>query len=242
MAIKDYSTDPDQNVKISGINIAEGCAPSGINNAIRQLMADVKAESDTKANASTFGKVKLSDSTSSSSAASAGVAATPKAVKAAYDKATTAINSAAAKVATVNGLAPDSAGNVDVGGEFVGMLDGKADKAQVASAETINAEGRARIVGWGMPDYTAGVAITSGASAPSNGYVKFDLTAYLGGSYGQGKVNNVLVAEYNSLGGTYGTHNRITFLVPVAKGDIITFPYGGTNGYAKATFYPMRGI
>lgn len=46
MAIKDYSTDPDMNTTISGINIAEGCAPSGINNAIRQLMADVKAEKD----------------------------------------------------------------------------------------------------------------------------------------------------------------------------------------------------
>lgn len=44
MPIKDYNTDPDFNTTISGINIAEGCAPSGINNAIRQLMADVKAE------------------------------------------------------------------------------------------------------------------------------------------------------------------------------------------------------
>lgn len=46
MAIKDYSTDPDRNTTISGINIAEGCAPSGINNAIRQLMADVKTEKE----------------------------------------------------------------------------------------------------------------------------------------------------------------------------------------------------
>lgn len=42
MAVKDYSTNPDENTTISGINIAEGCPPSGINNAIRQLMADVK--------------------------------------------------------------------------------------------------------------------------------------------------------------------------------------------------------
>jgi hypothetical protein len=48
MAVKDYSTDPDLNVQISGINIAEGCPPSGINNAIRQLMADVKVEKDTR--------------------------------------------------------------------------------------------------------------------------------------------------------------------------------------------------
>lgn len=49
MAVKDYNTDPDLNVTISGINIAEGCPPSGINNAIRQLMADVKAEQGVQA-------------------------------------------------------------------------------------------------------------------------------------------------------------------------------------------------
>ena len=48
MAVSDYKTTPDQNTTISGINIAEGCPPSGINNAIRQLMADIKAEKDTK--------------------------------------------------------------------------------------------------------------------------------------------------------------------------------------------------
>ena len=46
MAVSDYKTDPNENTTISGINIAEGCPPSGINNAIRQLMADVKAAND----------------------------------------------------------------------------------------------------------------------------------------------------------------------------------------------------
>ena len=45
MAVSDYRTNPDENTTRSGINIAEGCAPSGINNAIRQLMADVKSMS-----------------------------------------------------------------------------------------------------------------------------------------------------------------------------------------------------
>ena len=42
MSVSDYNTDPNSNTSISGINIAEGCPPSGINNAIRQMMADVK--------------------------------------------------------------------------------------------------------------------------------------------------------------------------------------------------------
>lgn len=48
MAVKDYNTNADLNTTISGINIAEGCPPSGINNAIRQLMADVKEEQEAK--------------------------------------------------------------------------------------------------------------------------------------------------------------------------------------------------
>lgn len=43
MAVSDYSTTPGSNTTISGINIAEGCPPANINNAIRQLMADAKA-------------------------------------------------------------------------------------------------------------------------------------------------------------------------------------------------------
>ena len=40
--ISEFSSDPANNTDIDGINIAEGCAPSGINNAIRELMAQLK--------------------------------------------------------------------------------------------------------------------------------------------------------------------------------------------------------
>jgi len=40
--ISEFDTDPDLNTDINSINIAEGCAPSGINNAIRTLMSDLK--------------------------------------------------------------------------------------------------------------------------------------------------------------------------------------------------------
>lgn len=43
MSISDYSTTPASNTSISGINIAEGCSPGGLNDAIRQLMADIAA-------------------------------------------------------------------------------------------------------------------------------------------------------------------------------------------------------
>lgn len=41
MAVSDYSSTPGANTSISGINIAENCSPANINNAIRQLMADI---------------------------------------------------------------------------------------------------------------------------------------------------------------------------------------------------------
>lgn len=40
--ISEYDTDPNNNTDINGINIAENCSPANINNAIRQLMSDLK--------------------------------------------------------------------------------------------------------------------------------------------------------------------------------------------------------
>jgi hypothetical protein len=40
--ISEWSAVPANNTDIGGIDIAEGCAPSGINNGIRELMAQVK--------------------------------------------------------------------------------------------------------------------------------------------------------------------------------------------------------
>lgn len=40
--ISEYSTTNSSNSDIEGINIAEGCAPSGINNAIREVMVHLK--------------------------------------------------------------------------------------------------------------------------------------------------------------------------------------------------------
>jgi hypothetical protein len=41
MAIGNYSPTPGSNTTISGISIAEGCPPGNVNDALRQLMADI---------------------------------------------------------------------------------------------------------------------------------------------------------------------------------------------------------
>lgn len=40
--VSEWSSTPANNTDISNIDIAEGCAPSGVNNAIREIMAQVK--------------------------------------------------------------------------------------------------------------------------------------------------------------------------------------------------------
>ena len=41
MSVRDYNATPSSNTTISSIDISEGCSPAGINNAIRQQMADI---------------------------------------------------------------------------------------------------------------------------------------------------------------------------------------------------------
>ena len=40
--VSEWSATPANNVDIGGIDIAEGCAPAGINNAIREMMSQIK--------------------------------------------------------------------------------------------------------------------------------------------------------------------------------------------------------
>jgi hypothetical protein len=58
-SIADYSATPDSNTQINGINIDEGCPPSGINNALRQLMADIKTGALNKAGDTMTGNLTL---------------------------------------------------------------------------------------------------------------------------------------------------------------------------------------
>lgn len=54
MAVTDYSATPASNTSISGIDISENCAPANVNNALRQMMADVRVFYDGVPAAGTF--------------------------------------------------------------------------------------------------------------------------------------------------------------------------------------------
>jgi hypothetical protein len=42
MAVQDWDNDPNLNITIDGINIAEGCPPQNVNNGLRSIMAGVR--------------------------------------------------------------------------------------------------------------------------------------------------------------------------------------------------------
>jgi hypothetical protein len=44
MAVADYNVTPSLNVTISGINVNTGCPAGNLDNAIRQMMADIRVE------------------------------------------------------------------------------------------------------------------------------------------------------------------------------------------------------
>ncbi len=47
MGIDDWSAVADENTDIAGIDISEGCPAANINNAFRQMMADIKVRAGT---------------------------------------------------------------------------------------------------------------------------------------------------------------------------------------------------
>ena len=90
-----------------------------------------------------------------------------------------------------------------------------------------------KVVGWGAPDYTRGVGISSGHVAQKNGYVTFAGKPSGGACFLY--VDGVTVIRNQSSYGSSQVEFRDT--VAVAKGSTITWS-GGSTG---ATFYPVKG-
>lgn len=146
MAVKDYKTNPDENTTISGINIAEGCAPSGINNAIRQLMADVKSDHDAQESTNTE-LAKVMTGATASDAGKSGQVPTPSAGK--QDKPLNGagqwadfIDCMVTSIKNSDGTAIDAAKLLDMLSKFLPISGGSlTGTLSVPSVFTIRAEG-----------------------------------------------------------------------------------------------------
>ena len=95
---------------------------------------------------------------------------------------------------------------------------------------------KATVVGWGMPDYSAGIDITTGYTAPTDGFVV--LLSSGGGNDASSKmyVNNVLVSM-TTIRAPYNQETSASAFVK--KGDVIKIEY---IKFTSFTFYPLMGV
>ena len=114
--------------------------------------------------------------------------------------------------------------------EFTGALSGKADTN--LGNTTPSQSFKEMSVGWGMPDYSAGVSLSDITSsnpytAQADGYLYgtvYNCTVY---------VNNSQVA-YSDIGG-----NSISVVIILSKNDIVTV---SKNSLTRCHFYPCKGV
>ena len=114
------------------------------------------------------------------------------------------------------------------------LFDDKLD-LDLGNASTTTKE---TIVGWGMPDYSAGIAITAGASGSYTALTDgmFIFSALTNNTTGKVYVNNSVVSSQTS-GGAYLT---LEVQVVVSKDDIISWE--NVFAGAEAIFYPLKGV
>lgn len=118
------------------------------------------------------------------------------------------------------------------------VLSNKAD----ADLSNINASASARetIVGWGMPDYTAGISVSnntviSGFTAPKKGILM------LGGGFYYPKINGIDIAN-----GSYYIPDGIRFgqsvSIQLDKDDVFSCTNYFTESTTTNIFYPYKGV
>jgi hypothetical protein len=105
-------------------------------------------------------------------------------------------------------------------------------KANVA-LDNVSAAGKANIVGWGMPDYTAGVSMASPYTATKSGFI-IGIHNLSDNGVRSLTINGIVIYN-NSTGAKYLSGQSAGFEYAVAKGDVISW----TN-FNKMTFYPCK--
>lgn len=100
----------------------------------------------------------------------------------------------------------------------------------------VSQAGKTTVVGWGTPDYSAGISISNEFVCPSSGVIKCYVLNGLNRNSNMA-INNVVVAGSNHIDGTQGNGNKIYTIVPVSNGDKVT-----SLSNVSAIFYPSKGV
>ena len=129
---------------------------------------------------------------------------------------------------------------------MVQLANGATDQAVITATSVLqqvankvdktSATDRETVVGWGMPDYSAGIAVTAeqmlnGFIAPANGLL---LCSY--GSAGTVHVNN------NSFTTQMTYENRQLKSIPLSKGDVFRDASFQANYEGNNIFFPCKGV
>lgn len=211
--ISEFDVDPSNNTDINSINIAEGCAPSGINNAIRQLMADLK-EQQTGASGDNF--------TVGGNLAVTGTST--------FTGATTFSSTVVVGGSALGNMANQAKNAVDItGGTITGITDlAVADGGTGASTLTANAvligNGTSAITGI-SPSTDDNVLISDGTSwtsASIGSIAGFDKSL---ATSGYQKFPSGLIIQWGQYNSTIADSSGVTITLP------ITFP----NSFASVT-------
>lgn len=114
-----------------------------------------------------------------------------------------------------------------------------ADVADLKDLSNITATGKETVIGWGMPDYTAGVSRNSSVeyTAESNGFLCIIIGSQQNTSFLYLNGVSIKVSDA-SISGTF----YHTALFPIAKGDTYRFEKFNNTSSITLTFYPCRTI
>lgn len=117
------------------------------------------------------------------------------------------------------------------------LFNGKADVDLSNAASNASSSAKSIIVGWGLPNYSSSVTISSGYVATENGYVIVSLNGQ-DHSNNSIYVNGILVAS--ALASNAYQEAPINFQAPVSTGDVVTWSTG-SGMVTVARFVPMKG-
>lgn len=122
---------------------------------------------------------------------------------------------------------------INAGAVLNEVVNLKANKADI-NASNFNTTGKETIVGWGMPDYSAGVALSPSTltTITTKGWINY--TSIRTNAIGGVTVSGVLFQS-----GSSATNDRGSMMIPVDVGDTVQGVGGGSD---TVTFYPCKGV
>lgn len=111
-------------------------------------------------------------------------------------------------------------------GAVLGQLSDKISRTATSDKELV--------IGWGMPDYSAGVALSSSTltTITTKGWINY--TSIRTNAIGGVTVSGVLFQS-----GSSATNDRGSMMIPVDVGDTVQGVSGGSD---TVTFYPCKGV